>query len=109
MSYAPDESWVGKVSLPSSNVKMLLRQRPLDPEIRSFEKCYIGWVKITVSNFFQCTKVHKVIAPPSGVSVVFSTLFRLTISCSILKFFTVKPGSCPKSGPNFHVSGPPNF
>jgi len=31
-------------------IKILLGQRPLNPEIQSFEKFYIEWVKITVSN-----------------------------------------------------------
>jgi len=41
----------GKVSLPSSYDKILLGELPSDPEVRSFETFYIGWVKTTVNNF----------------------------------------------------------
>jgi len=53
---------ISKLSSPSSNDNILRQQSPLTPEIRSFEKLYIGCVKTTVNKFFvsgpKYTRLH---------------------------------------------------
>ena len=93
------------VSWPSSNDHILRDQSPLAPEIRSFEKCYIGWVKTMVYNFYvsglKCMKLHRRLAD----YLQLLTHFRLTISCTFPKLFAVKSGSCPKLDPSYNFSG----
>jgi len=69
----------------------------------------ITWIKTTVNNFLIVDRTIKDYMPPKGLSVVFSALFQLMISCSIPKLFAVESGTCLKSGPNFHVFEPQIF
>jgi len=47
------------------------------------------------------TKVHRIKFACVGVSVVYNTVFRLTMYCYIMEIFEIQSRSCAKIAPKF--------
>jgi len=69
------------------------------------------WVGQNSDRIFRhlWTKVDRIKFACAGVSVVYNTIFRLTMSCCIPEIFTIKLLSCAKSRQNSDVFGLPSF